>query len=554
MKLHTTTKTATILLFSLFAFQSIAQIGVGTSTPDSALDVVNDATTGNAIEANHNDPTNNSSAVWIKNSGSGRSLHVQNLSTTSNIHTARFLQLGNGAAADGVLIEMDAVTPASTTGLFLLNNGLGFGHFSYMTNPANTRAGIVSNHEGAGDGLQIFQSGTGDGIYNDVTGGYGINSVVRNFNIGILNNLSVAGGTGSYSYLAANGGTGFYALATDDPGSPSSGTGGDVFGFFGSVKTATATTAGTVYGSLFGGNQFGVGHGILVTHSGSQGRNAEFNITAPANPDPAIFSVHEGQGSAIIAQNQNNALAATITVADFAYTGTDIGDHVGVEGYSAPAAGWGIGVLGTGNFYGVFSQGDMTATGVKPFTIDHPADPANKMLKHFAIESNEVLNMYRGVIKLDANGNATVQLPDYFQMINKDFSYQLTAIGSAQHPYVKEEIEDNIFVVSGAPNTKVSWTVYANRNDAYMQNYPEKGIDVVEKEGSRKGKYFNPEFYGQPEEASMFYNSRHKGAKANTNFKVKPTPMAQLNSKKEAPNKAEPVKDKLESDKGSNSN
>jgi hypothetical protein len=524
-------------------------VGIAEAAPNSKLDIVQTETTGNTIEANHNVTTNGSSAVWVRNLGTSRALHVQNLSVTSDIHVARFLQLGNGAAADGVLIEMDAATVASTAGLFLVNNGLGFGSYNLINNPANTNPAIVSEHPGSGEGLFILQSGTGDGVYNDVTGGAGIINVVRNNNIGILNNMSVAGGTGSYSYLAANNGTGYNVLATDNIADPSLGAGGDVYAFFSNINTATPTGGGTVFGALLAGNQYGVGHGALITHSGAQGRNAEFNITNPNNPNEAIFAVHSGQGSAIVAQNQNNALAGVIRVADFAYTGTDVDDHFGIEGASTPAAGWGIGVLGTGNFYGVVSQGDFTATGAKAFTIDHPADPANKMLKHFAIESNEVLNMYRGVIELDANGNATVELPDYFQMINKDFSYQLTAIGSAQHPYVKEEIEGNTFVISGAPNTKVSWTVFADRNDVYMQTYPEKGLDVVEKEGSRKGKYVTPELYNQPKEMGLFYNPKHEGAKANTKLELKSNQAAEkIESKKSAPKKELSEKDALEPD------
>ena len=116
--------------------------------------------------------------------------------------------------------------------------------------------------------------------------------------------------------------------------------------------------------------------------------------------------------------------------------------------------------------------------------------------------------MYRGVSELDANGEATVILPDYFSLINKDYSYQLTAIGTSQSPYVKAEIENNKFVVAGTPGTKVSWTVYADRNDPYMQQNPERGLDVVEKEGERKGKYFAPELYDQPASSGMFYKDR----------------------------------------------
>ena len=59
-----------------------------------------------------------------------------------------------------------------------------------------------------------------------------------------------------------------------------------------------------------------------------------------------------------------------------------------------------------------------------------------------------------------------VELPTYFELINTNFSYQLTAIGTPQQPYVLTEISGNTFEIAGEPNTKVSWTVYADRNDA----------------------------------------------------------------------------------------
>lgn len=206
----------------------------------------------------------------------------------------------------------------------------------------------------------------------------------------------------------------------------------------------------------------------------------------------------------IVGANMENNPLDDVRVISGLYMGGNVGDHIGVYGYSQPTQGWGVGVLGQGGFYGVFSQGDMSATGVKAFTIDHPKDPENKILKHFAVESNEVLNLYRGVVVLDVNGFATIELPDYFELINKDFSYQLTGIGSAQQPYVSREIENNKFVVAGAPETKVSWTVYANRNDVYMQKNPKSGIDVLDKKGERRGKYFSPELYGQPKEKGLF--------------------------------------------------
>jgi hypothetical protein len=197
-------------------------------------------------------------------------------------------------------------------------------------------------------------------------------------------------------------------------------------------------------------------------------------------------------------------------------------DGIGVAGFSQPATGWGIGgeftgnyigivgVEGDGAFAGVLSLGDMVAIGGKPFIIDHPLDPENRLLRHYAIESNEVLNHYRGVVDLDENGEAVVSLPNYFESINRNYSYQLTPIGSSMPGlFIKEELSEAEFVIAGGePLKKVSWVVEAERNDAYYQSKPEKRIVEMEKRESDKGKYYDPVSHGIPEERGVFYRKQ----------------------------------------------
>ncbi len=51
-----------------------------------------------------------------------------------------------------------------------------------------------------------------------------------------------------------------------------------------------------------------------------------------------------------------------------------------------------------------------------------------------------MMNIYNGNIVLDSKGEAVVQLPAYFQALNKDFRYQLTCIGGKALVWVEEEI------------------------------------------------------------------------------------------------------------------
>jgi hypothetical protein len=172
-----------------------------------------------------------------------------------------------------------------------------------------------------------------------------------------------------------------------------------------------------------------------------------------------------------------------------------LGNAVGAYGVGYVGV-WGD-QLGTGG-PAIHANGDLSAAGVKTFKIDHPSDPENKYLKHFSIESNEVLNMYRGIATFDANGETIIEMPSYFDEININFSYHLTPIGSYAPLFIKSKMENRKFVVAGgSPGDEVSWTVYAERNDPYVQQNPDRKKVEEEKESWNKGKYLMPELYNQ---------------------------------------------------------
>lgn len=118
-----------------------------------------------------------------------------------------------------------------------------------------------------------------------------------------------------------------------------------------------------------------------------------------------------------------------------------------------------------GSGYGGFFSGNIDVTGsitagTKDFKMDHPSDPANKYLYHASIESSEMINLYAGNFTLDANGQATVMLPEWFQAENGDFRYTLTCIGGFAPVYIAEEISENSFnVAGGKAGMKISWQV-----------------------------------------------------------------------------------------------
>ena len=141
------------------------------------------------------------------------------------------------------------------------------------------------------------------------------------------------------------------------------------------------------------------------------------------------------------------------------------------------------------------SFGGTITKGAGSFKIDHPLDPSGKYLSHSFVESPDMKNVYDGVVVLDAHGEAWVQLPDYFSALNRDFRYQLTALGRpAPNLFVAEEMTGNRFkIAGGGANARVSWQVTGTRQDAYANAHR---IPVVEeKTGAEQGTYIHPELY-----------------------------------------------------------
>ena len=167
---------------------------------------------------------------------------------------------------------------------------------------------------------------------------------------------------------------------------------------------------------------------------------------------------------------------------------------------------------GVAGAYGVFSNGDLGASGLKLFQIDLPSDPENYYLRHFCVESDEVLNMYRGNVVLDENGAAIVTMPQYFHDVNINFSYVLTPIGAPAQLYVKEKIKgDSFSIAGGLAGQEVSWVVYAERNDPYLQQYPERKENVVAKTDRDKGTLQMPQLYGADAEKATFKSPTRQG-------------------------------------------
>ena len=131
------------------------------------------------------------------------------------------------------------------------------------------------------------------------------------------------------------------------------------------------------------------------------------------------------------------------------------------------------------------------------FRIDHPLDPANKYLSHSFVESPDMMHVYNGNITTDADGYATVTLPDYFETLNRGFRYQLTAIGEFAQAIIAEKIQGGQFVIrTDKPEVEVSWQITGIRQDKWAN---ENRIVVEEdKAVKERGFYLHPELHGRP--------------------------------------------------------
>jgi len=528
------------------------------------LNMANTATTASGIYIDQDGETNTAHGTFIEmaaaNEGVGHFVsheglgpsfytNLTNAANPSNAFDGRVGSIGRGLYLD----LTNALNGSS--GVTLFHAGLGRGYFASLTNAANTSIGLgiyhagtglgfdldLTNaastatavdisHDGLGRGMQIALNETtnqdiGLGVFHSGVDGLGTYIAVTDVNanqnsLGLIVNYQ-----GTQTTAGAGGGN---AIEVQHQGS----NGNAIDVFMGTTAVAPGPGNTTSEYSCISATHFGSGTGTAGYKSAYQG--------STNGGDPVVIAIQNGSetGEGILSFANPNGTNDPISIYGYSYEAANEGYGVGVQGLG----GWyGVhGIQNGTNFpfaYGVASTGDMTTLGggTKPFTIDYPLDPENKILRHYALESNEVLNVYRGMIELDANGQAVVELPEYYDAVNINPSYQLTAIGTPNQPYIATEISNNQFTIAGTPNTKVSWAVYAKRNDPGYQYYDQNGKnydqEVSEKPAKMKGKYYLPEAYGQPASKGIHYDA-DLDSKVKRAEDYKPTSVENLPTKK----------------------
>lgn len=285
----------------------------------------------------------------------------------------------------------------------------------------------------------------------------------------------------------------------------------------------------------FDGSTNGGTTALAATHTGTNGITVGVAGTTQAPSGYGVF----GHGVATVGENYGvvgrsdspdgaGLYGVNVTGRGPAYGGLFLSASTqgrGVFGWATAASGVTYGVLGwadSPNGYGVYGRapvtvvayagyfdGNVRVTGTLSklgggFQIDHPLDPENKYLAHSFVESPDMMNMYNGTVTTDARGYATVELPAWFETLNRDFRYQLTTIGSFSRVMIAERISGNRFVIqTEEPNVEVSWQVTGIRHDVWADQHR---IPVEAwKQPEERGRYLSPEAYGLPRERGVAY-------------------------------------------------
>jgi hypothetical protein len=302
---------------------------------------------------------------------------------------------------------------------------------------------------------------------------------------------------------------------------------GDTWGVGGIVDS----TAGTgVYG--WAKSTTGVNYGVVGVSESTDGVGTYgwvdstngFTIGVYGESDSSTGVGVYGYGTGTTDTNYGVIGLSDSTAGDgvFGWASTSTGTGTGVFGESDSTDGagvFGLGYASSGTNFGVYGAtyspdgyagyfaGDVHVNGTLSksagsFKIDDPLDPTHKYLQHSFVESPDMMNIYNGNVILDDNGEAWVDMPDWFQALNMDFRYQLTPIDTFAPLYVAQKIQDNRFKIAGGESgMEVSWQVTGIRHDPYAEA---NRIQVlVNKPASEQGTYLFPQLYAQPESKGL---------------------------------------------------
>jgi hypothetical protein len=335
----------------------------------------------------------------------------------------------------------------------------------------------------------------------------------------VFGEAAAASGTnfgGAFS-AASQSGVAVQATATASSGA-TTGVAATVQSQFGIAMAANAPIDGLGFGltatgatGVFGNSRAFDGAGVRGVWTGSnnaRGFGGRFSTTS--NLNAAVEA--QGQFVGLLGQVPGDRPGSGVS-------GETFGTHplaMGVYGLSAGYAGVVGSRISGSSAWAVYAEGNSGASGTKSFNIDHPLDPENRYLRYYSAEGPEPLNIYSGAIVTDAQGYATIRLPEVFDRINKDPRVQLT-VDDAGEDFVMAKVVGGVQggscrIRTSRGGVKVYWEIKAVRNDPWIQRY---GAPVeVAKPQEFRGGYQHPELYGHGPDRSEREVAKAKAGRA----------------------------------------
>jgi hypothetical protein len=516
----------------IMTFKNNGKVGIGTTSPSYKLTVAGGSlrVTGTGEPG---DPATRVGVIYENNSGGIPGWWLsQNSNGKFAIH-----QDGTGdrlTIDGGGNVGIGTSTPGARLSL-----GDGVGQKLYVYEEGSIRLGFGVDLSGSTRELAVFHTTSGSdgdisfgkrlestGAYTEAmritgSGDVGIGTASPGAKLEVAGQVKITGGSPGAGKVLTSDGSGLASWTTPSAGIGGSGntnyiskwTGGTTLGNSsiydnGKVGIGTANPSSPLHvvqnatssniPAILGENTNTHGYGIGVKGEGKMiGVKGVSIATHDYQSSIGVSGYGEADGS-----GNNEAYGG-----DFTAFGYGTGDVFGVKGWAAGQT--------TGNKYGGWFYGNVHVTGTiskggGSFQIDHPLDPENKYLYHSFVESPDMKNIYDGLVMLDNQGKATVQLPAWFEALNYEFRYQLTPVGApAPDLYISQEISGNSFAISGGkPGMKVSWMVTGIRHDPFAEK---NRIPVeVEKREKEKNLYLYPDAYDQPEEKGIDFQRENK--------------------------------------------